>query len=488
MKNIYFLPIFLLGCASASNDLEPAVKVTVGDSAVNKVLAKTLPYVQTTINNFLHNMDTITCKVLTTELTVGPFDDCNIYNLSDANTEFSTSAGLEITAPFDIDCEAPYKLTELKVPIAWGTMILKAKDGAHIYDESSLKSDGQHIIIGNEKVDVHFVPLIRFTGLVGSIVSVAIAVFEPLITFAVDTAMQLGIKAVIGTFNDILMEIPLQISVGNIVNFDIALPYVNIADSTLTLGMDGTFQRAGEAFEDKSNPFETKVLEDVNSTEAGDGQFVVADYSPLTFLYALQVGGKLDFIIPYDLTTTELAAIAPAMSRTYPKTPVQVRLYIGNITDEAFQTSKDIALLQLPLYMEFDPVVNNETVPGFTIKSTLQAGLTLSIVPNDKENATSTQKFIGKLTTLDFADESVVETNVGNINDKLLITTLNGVFEAVEVTINKFLEDGVPLPRMFIDTSIYFGESETQGASDFDFDVFGQELLSLSTYDFEGNY
>jgi hypothetical protein len=123
-----------------------------------------LPYVENTINNALHNMDDITCKVLTTELVVGPFTDCNIYNLSTMSTKFSNSAGLEVTAPFTLDCEAPYKLTELKVPIAWGTMILTSRSGAYIYDESSLSSDGIHIIVGTEKVDVEFVPKIRFTG------------------------------------------------------------------------------------------------------------------------------------------------------------------------------------------------------------------------------------------------------------------------------------------------------------------------------------
>lgn len=140
-------------------------KFTVGEEAVNRVLSKSLPYIESSINNALHNMDDITCKVLTTELVVGPFTDCNIYNITTMTTEFSSSTGLNINIPFSIDCEAPYKLTELKVPIAWGTMILTSRQGAYIYDESSLTSDGSHIIVGNEKVDVEFVPKIRFTGI-----------------------------------------------------------------------------------------------------------------------------------------------------------------------------------------------------------------------------------------------------------------------------------------------------------------------------------
>jgi hypothetical protein len=172
----------------------------------------------------------------------------------------------------------------------------------------------------------------------------------------------------------------------------------------------------------------------------------------------------LDFIIPKDLTTTELAAIAPQMSKTYPKTPVQLRMYVGTITETSFHTEQDIALLQLPLFMEFSPVVNNVTVSGFTLEMTLQFGLNImiSIVNNTNQMVT------GSITSLDFDNATVVETSVGNINENLLVSTINGVFEVVEATINVFLAQGIQLPSILSDTSIYFQNGETQGATDFE--------------------
>jgi hypothetical protein len=49
--------------------------------------------------------------------------------------------------------------------------------------------------------------------------------------------------------------------------------------------MDGTFQPYGESYDSKSNSFTSKALVDVNSTEASDLQFALADYVPLTLVY-----------------------------------------------------------------------------------------------------------------------------------------------------------------------------------------------------------
>lgn len=207
-------------------------------------------------------------------------------------------------------------------------------------------------------------------------------------------------------------------------------------------------------------------------------------------LYSLQVGGFLNFVLPYDLTTTELEAIAPQLIKLYPSgTPIQLRLYIGNILQSSFETNnQDVANLNLPLYMEFSPiVVNNDTNEttldaGFTLEMMFEFDLTLEIVPNDNITDTSssygfnlknsTQLMKGEVEKLEFVNVTVIESNVGQINDQLFMTTLDGVLEVMEVSMNVLLSQGFPLPSILKDTSLYFQNGETEGATDFELNLF----------------
>jgi hypothetical protein len=441
---------------------------------VNKVLSDALPTLQASINAALHGMDSISIRVLTLTLNVGPFDDCNIYDLTSITTSFAAGAGLLVDAPFDIECNAPYTLVEFPhITIARGTMSLTNKDGAHIDTASSITSDGAHVVVGSEKVDVTFVPLIRFSGLVGSLLSIVIKAFQPVIKFAVDEAITIALTKAIAKLNSaVLQKLPLQISLGEAVGLDTGFPYATTAADSMTLGLDGSFQPFGEALAAKANPFDVAPpLADVAAAAAADFQFAIADYSFLTLLYSLQVEGALYLVIPAELlplTTTLLAPVAPKMASAYPGAPVQLTLFANDIDSSAYATQDNQAAVRLPVSMTFNPVVAGSLEPGFTIAVDADLSLGLSVAPHvPTVNETATQVLVGEVAVLALSDGAVVASDVGVVNVNLLVSVVNSAFAVAVAVANKRLAIGFGLPLLLENTSIQMVNASTRVATNF---------------------